>query len=194
MQALIVVDAQNEFSPEGLRPVPDHSFVIERILRYVEEARREQRPIAFFKHYNKPHQPRAFVPKTWGAELSPGIGPKHGYGPEKLFKKDLYGAFTFTGLHEWLREHGADEVMIVGFFTHMCVATTAHEAIVRGFKVYIDPYATGARDIEHPVLGRLSYEEVRRTAMIQLYDVGVNIVGVNDCEGLRLESEEISQA
>lgn len=178
MQALVAVDVQNEFSPEGLRAVENHAEVLERIHLLVKEARQERRPIAWIKHYNRPREPRAFVPKSWGAELSPGLGPEQGHGPEKLFKKDLFGAFTFTGLNEWLRSVGADELLLVGFFTHMCVSTTAREALVRDFEVCIDPVATGTRALEHPLLGRLCANEVRRSALLHLADMGVKIVGL----------------
>lgn len=179
MQALVVVDAQNEFSPGGLRPVADHGSILHRINQRVAEARREKRPIAWCKHYNKPHEERAFVPKSWGADLSPGLGPEHGYGPEKIFKKDLHGAFTYTGLQEWLLSYGADDLLLVGFSTHMCISTTAREALSRGFKVSVDAYGTGTCHIEHPILGNLSAEEVRRTALLHLYNIGINVVGLS---------------
>lgn len=175
MQALLVVDAQNEFSAQGLRPVPNHTEALANILQHAEQARRDGRAIAWVRHHNKPNESPAFIPGSWGAELSPGIGPKTGFGPEKLFDKDVYGAFTGTGLEEWLRASGVTEVLIVGFYTHMCVSTSAREALVRGFGVVVDPEATGARDLEHEVLGRQSADEVRRSALLQLANMGAII-------------------
>ncbi len=177
MQALVVVDAQNEFSPEGLRAVHKHAEALKRILQLAKEARLEKRPIAWCKHYNKPHEARAFVPKTWGAEFSPGIGPEPGHGPEMVFKKDLHGAFTFTGLQEWLQSLGVDELLVTGFSTHMCVSTTAREGISRGFKVSVDYRGTATCGIEHPVLGSMCAEEVRRTSLLHLANIGIEIVG-----------------
>jgi nicotinamidase-related amidase len=176
MQALLVVDVQNEFSSNGMRAVPNHDEALRQIRRKVEQARREKRPIAWIKHYNRPSETAAFVPKTWGSELSDGLGPKEGFGTEKLFTKDVFGAFTFTGLEEWLRSLGVQEVLLVGFFTHMCVSTSAREALVRGFEVWVDPSATGARDLAHPVLGSATADAVRRMALLQLADMGVKIV------------------
>ena len=119
MQALLVVDAQNEFSSLGLRPVPNHASAIRQIWIHVEAARAQKRPIAWIRHYNRPNESKAFVPGTWGSELSPGFGPLSGFGPEKLFVKDVFGAFTGTGLEEWLRESHADDVFIVGFYAHI---------------------------------------------------------------------------
>jgi nicotinamidase-related amidase len=175
MQALIVVDVQNEFSAGGQRPVPNHTDALEHIRFRIQQARQLQQPIAWVIHYNKPAESRAFVPGTWGAEPSPGLGPEAGFGPEKRFEKDVYGAFTYTGLEEWLRSVGAQSVLLVGFYTHMCVSTSAREALVRGFDVAVDPDATGARDLADEILGQLSADEVRRSALLHLQNMGVTM-------------------
>lgn len=175
MQALVAVDVQNEFSAEGLRAVPNHEEALANIRARVEEARREKRPIAWVQHHNRPNESRAFVPGSWGAELSPGLGPKDGYGPEKLFIKDVFGAFTFTSLEAWLRELGVTSILVVGFYTHMCVSTTTREALVRGFEVTIDADATGARNLEDEVLGSLTADQVRRSALLHLKNMGAVI-------------------
>ena len=137
MQALVVVDAQNEFSERGRRPVPNHAAALAAIERRVKEARREGCPIAWVRHHNKPGEDppgaEAFVPGSWGAELSPGLGPRPGYPEEAEFAKDVFGAFTGTNLGVWLDMVGSDEVLLVGFFAHMCVSTTAREALMGGY-------------------------------------------------------------
>lgn len=175
MQALIVVDVQNEFSANGLRPVPNHADALEHIHFRIQQARQLRQPIAWIIHYNKPTESRAFVPGTWGAQPSPGLGPELGFGPEKRFEKDVYGAFTGTGLEQWLRSVGAQSVLLVGFYTHMCLSTSAREALVRGFDVAVDPDATGARDLADEILGQLSADEVRRTTLLHLQNMGVTM-------------------
>ena len=175
MQGLLVVDAQNEFSAAGLRPVPNHAEALEAIGIHVWQARREGRPIAWVRHHNRPHESKAFVPGSWGAELSPGLGPETGYGPEQLFEKNVFGAFAASGLESWLREHGVDEVLIVGFYAHMCVSTSAREALIRDFAVRLDPDAVGAADLADPRLGTLTADEVRRTALLHLKHMGATL-------------------
>jgi nicotinamidase-related amidase len=172
MKALIVVDVQNEFSPRGHRPVPNHAAALAAIRERVEEARREARPIAWVLHHNRPHEGPAFAPGSWGAELSPGLGPQPGAGPERLFEKDVFGAFSGTALDPWLQSLGVGAVLIVGFYAHMCVSTTTREALVRGYDVEIDPEATGARDLDDETLGRQTADEVRRSALLHLTSMG----------------------
>jgi nicotinamidase-related amidase len=175
-EALVVVDAQNEFSPDGQRAVPNHSASLAAIRRQVDRARRDRRPIAWVRHYNKPDEAPAFMPGTWGAEFSPGLGPKPGFGPEVLFEKKVYGVFTGTRLQEWLCVYDVQAVLIVGFFAHMCVSTSAREALSRGLRVSIDPEATGACDIEHASLGRQTAEQVLHSALLHLTNMGASLV------------------
>jgi nicotinamidase-related amidase len=176
MKALIVIDAQNEFSEDGRRSVPAHDEILARIQWHVRRARESGEPIAWVQHHNKPDESPAFLPGSWGAELSPGLEPKSESRLEKLFQKNVFGAFFGTGLEEWLRAMKADELLLVGFFAHMCLSTSAREALVRDLSVRIDPKATGAHDLVNPLLGRQTADEVRRTALLQLSDMGVEIL------------------
>src|ERR1700722_5520023 len=175
-EALLVVDAQNEFSAGGKRPVLNHCAALAAIQRQVDRARQERRPIAWVRHYNKPDEAPAFMPGTWGAEFSLGLGPTTGFGPEAVLEKEVYGVFTGTMIQEWLRVHGVQSVLIVGFFAHMCLSTSARESLSRGFHVSLDPEATGACDIEHELLGRQTADEVRRSALLQLTNMGAFVI------------------
>ena len=174
--ALMVVDAQNEFSAAGKRPVPNHSNALAAIQRQVDRARLEKRPIAWVRHHNKPNESPAFVPGTWGAEFSPGLGPKTGFGPEALFEKDVYGAFAGTTVHEWLRIERVQSILIVGFYAHMCMSTSAREALSHGYDVFLDAEATGACVVENELFGRQTAEEVRRSALLHLTHMGAVVV------------------
>jgi nicotinamidase-related amidase len=176
MQALIIIDAQNEFAVSGQRPVPDHADIIAVIGQRVEEARRKKYPIVWIQHFNKPTESAAFVPGTWGAELVDGFGPAAGADQEVIFQKNVYGAFTGTDIGQWLKDRKIEAVWIAGFYTHGCVSTTAREAIMADLTVYIDPTCTGTCDIEHLLLGHQPAVEVRRSALLQLANMGVNVV------------------
>jgi nicotinamidase-related amidase len=174
-QALLVVDVQNEFSAAGKRAVPNHDAALAAIREHVDLARRQRRPIAWVQHHNKPNESPAFVPGSWGAQLSEGFGPEANYGPERVFQKDVFGAFTGTNLDEWLRANDVTSVLIVGFYAHMCLSTSVREALVRGFDVTVDPKATAARDLEDGVLGSQTAEDVKRSALLQLTHMGASV-------------------
>jgi nicotinamidase-related amidase len=175
--ALVVVDAQNEFSACGKRPVPNHSAALAAIQRQVARARQEGRPIAWVRHYNKPHETPAFARGTWGARFSPGLGPQTGCPTEALFEKEVYGAFTGTPIEGWLRVNGVRSILVVGFYAHMCLSTCAREALSRGFQVLLDPEATGSCDLNSESLGRQTADEVRRSALLHLTNMGAIVAG-----------------
>lgn len=62
IDALVVVDAQNEFSAGGRRAVPNHTAALAAIQRQVDRTRQERKPIAWVRHYNKPDEAPAFIP------------------------------------------------------------------------------------------------------------------------------------
>jgi nicotinamidase-related amidase len=182
MEALIVIDAQNEFSEAGKRPVPDFTQVITVIQQHVSRFRAEGKPIAWVRHFNKPGESPAFVPDTWGAGFHPGsasdlaAGSAFARSAEQEFQKNVYGAFTGSDIGAWLTQQGVDEVLITGFYTHGCVSTTAREAIMRDYKVALDPHATGSCAITHVGFGSLSADEVKKGALLQLYNMGARLI------------------
>lgn len=176
MKALIVIDVQNEFSARGKRPVPNHDEILQGIKIHVLQSREKKMPIAWVRHHNRPTESPAFIPGSWGAEFSEGFGPELSNDREIEFQKDVYGAFTGTDLGKWLHALAVNELLIAGFYTHGCVSTTAREAIMREFNVSIAFDGTGACAMVHPVLGQQSAAEVKRTALLQLDNMGVTIV------------------
>lgn len=175
MNALIIIDAQNEFSENGKRPVVNLLDALGVIHLRVEEARLKKTPIAWVRHFNKPNESKAFVPGSWGAEFLPGLGPLTDAVNEEEFHKDVYGAFTGTKIGEWLNQKDAKGILITGFYTHGCVSTTAREAIMTGLNVFIDANGTGPCDMSHELLGSLTADEVRRSALLQLANMGAII-------------------
>jgi nicotinamidase-related amidase len=170
MEALIVIDAQNDFSPAGAMAVEGHPAALEEIAGLVAGARAAGRPIAWIVHSNGPDAAR-FRPGSWGAELSPGLEPAAG---EPVFVKTVFGALTGTELGSWLEQKDASAIELVGFLTHMCVSTTAREALMRGLAVAIDAKATGTRAINSSV-GSFTADVIHRSALAQLETMGVEI-------------------
>jgi nicotinamidase-related amidase len=175
MQALLIVDAQNEFSASGKRPVSGFEQAIQVIGNWVKDAREKNIPIAWIRHFNKPTETPAFIPGSWGAEYVPGFGPKPGAKREKEFLKEVYGAFTGSDIGTWLDQFPISEVLIVGFYTHGCVSTTSREAIMRGYSVILDPKGTATLDMEHLELGKLTADEVIRSTLLQLINMGASL-------------------
>lgn len=115
-----------------------------------------------------------------GTELSPGLGPIEDRGNEREFIKHVYGTFTGSKLGAWLEGLSIDAITIVGFYTHGCVSTTSREAIMLNFNVLLDPNGTGSCEMEHELLGRLTADESRRAALLQLENMGAHITSMEN--------------
>jgi nicotinamidase/pyrazinamidase len=156
--ALVVVDVQNDFAdPDGSLYVRDADSVIDVANHEIELARAAGALVAYTQDWHPadtPHfakdggiWPVHCVAGTWGAELHPrlviaGQSVRKGTGGE-----DGYSGFTMvhptsgesspTGLHDLLRGHDIERVVVVGLATDYCVKETALDAIRLGFATMV---------------------------------------------------------
>jgi nicotinamidase/pyrazinamidase len=167
VDALIVVDVQNDFCPGGALAVPDGDAVIDPINRLAREApfvvaTRDWHPPDHrsFKAQGGPW-PEHCVRDSEGAQLHPGID--RGLIDVVLDKgqardTDGYSGFEDTGLERLLRERGVESVTVAGLALDYCVRATALDARRAGFDVTVPAGATRAVDGAD---GRRAVEELR---------------------------------
>ncbi len=176
MKAVIVVDVQNEFTTAGQRPVPGIEQAVTAIQERVQQVRSKGHAIVWIRHFNRPDESPAFMPETWGSEFISGFGPLAGAPNEVEMQKDVYGAFTGTAIGEWLRSREISDILIMGFYAHMCVSTTSREALMAGLNVYVDPRGTGSCAIQHDIIGYLTAEESKKAALLHIVNMGVQLL------------------
>ncbi len=176
MEALIIVDMQNDFCAGGALEVPDGNAVIGPInelaahTTYVVATRDWHPP----DHNSFVDQggpwPVHCVRDTSGAQLHPGIEADRidalvdaGREPDH----EGYSGFEHTDLEQLLREHDVDAVHVGGLALDYCVKATALDAARAGFRVIVH------RDATRPV-------EVNRgdgdRAVAELREAGVDVV------------------
>jgi nicotinamidase/pyrazinamidase len=167
MDALIVVDVQNDFCPGGALAVPKGDEVIGPLNALAREA-----PFVVATRDWHPRAHRSFaagggpwpehcVQGTPGAELHAGIDRSvvdavvdKGQAPDT----DGYSGFEQTELERLLREHHVKEVHIGGLALDYCVRATALDARNAGFDVTIHEGAT--RPVDPSAAGRV-FDELR---------------------------------
>jgi nicotinamidase/pyrazinamidase len=153
MEALVIVDVQNDFCPGGALAVPDGDAVIEPINRLARAmpfvvATRDWHPLDHqsFIAYGGPW-PEHCVAETAGAQIHERIDSgaidaviDKGQAPET----EGYSGFENTGLERLLRERGIDTVNVAGLALDYCVKATALDAKRAGFEVVVHRGATRA--------------------------------------------------
>lgn len=175
MDALIVVDVQNDFCPGGALPVEHGDEVVDSLNRLAAEhelvvATRDWHPPDHKSFEEQGGQwPVHCVQGTTGAELHPRL-ERDGFDlvvdggttPEA----PGFDKFQDTGLEDFLRERGVHRVHVGGLALDYCVKHTALGARRLGFETVLHLGATRPVDVE-PGDGERAIKELR--------DAGVEI-------------------
>jgi nicotinamidase/pyrazinamidase len=153
MDALIVVDVQNDFCPGGALAVQDGDAVIEPINRLIGRASyvvatRDWHPPdhGSFAQQGGPW-PVHCVRETPGAELRAGLRTDRvDLVLDKGQARELegYSAFEETELEDALRQREIQTVHVAGLALDYCVKATALDARRAGFDVVVHRDATRA--------------------------------------------------
>jgi len=139
--ALLLIDVQTGVDalehwggPTGRRNNPAAEDTMVSLLGAWRSARL---PVAFTRHDSREAaSPLKFSLPT-GAQ-KPGFEPAPG---DIVVEKDVNSGFVGTSLEVTLRRKGVNRLVVVGFFTNMCVETTVRMAGNLGFDTYLVPDA-----------------------------------------------------
>ncbi len=139
--ALLLIDVQKGVDvlqhwggPTGRRNNPNAEVEMASLL---EAFRRAGRTVAFTRHDSREAaSPLKFSLPT--GEQKDGFEPEPG---DLVIEKDVNSGWVGTPLEIELRRTGISRLVIVGFFTNMCVETTTRMAGNLGFDTYLVPDA-----------------------------------------------------
>jgi nicotinamidase/pyrazinamidase len=170
-RALVVVDFQNDFTPGGALAVPGGDEIASHVNGLVASG--DFAAVVATRDWHAPDHgsfaaqggpwPAHCVQGSPGAELHPEFDSERvdavvdkGQAPDD----DGYSGFAGTGLGDWLRERGIDELTVVGLATDYCVKHTALDGLREGFSVTVD--SAGVRGVEvQPGDSERALDEVR---------------------------------
>ncbi len=136
-KALLVIDAQKEYGPEGALPVERLDQTIKNIQELIDFCRQSpDLEIIHIRHVSRIAGDSSFDDGTIGVDFLPGLEPSP---EEKVITKHFPGAFSNPELERYLSQLKIEELWICGFTSFLCCDTTAREAFQKGYSVkYID--------------------------------------------------------
>ena len=198
MNALILVDLQNDFTPSGALPVPEGDSIVPLINQLQQKfdlvvATQDWHPVDHqsFAIQHEGKQPGELidlhgipqvlwpihcVQETEGAQFISNLDQSKVI---RVFRKgqnpsiDSYSGFfdndhqSSTGMGEYLREQGVDEVFVVGLPTDYCVRFTAADAAELGFRTIVISDATRGVNLQKRDVDRV---------LVALQEQGVRIL------------------
>jgi nicotinamidase-related amidase len=134
---LLMIDVQNGVDDlqywggeNGRRNNPDAETNIKTLLTAWRAA---GLPVFYTAHDSREaHSPLRLTEP--GGAFKTGLEPCDG---ESVFKKDVNSGFIGTNLDIALRRAGVRRLVVVGFFTNMCIATTVRMAGNMGYDTYL---------------------------------------------------------
>ncbi len=156
---LLVIDLQNYFKRIA-QPV------LGNILKVIQSCRKADLPIVFTQHgHTDPSSDGGTLGDWWGElivagtedwKFLPEISIDEG---DIILQKKRYSAFFETDLDEKLRSKGVKDVIISGVMTNLCCETTARDAFMRDYRVFmlIDGTATRKGDLHLATLKNLGF-------------------------------------
>lgn len=132
--ALILIDIQEFYFPEGAVPLVNPEPAAENAARILSSFREKSQLVVHIKH--------AF---GQGGEIHPLVAP---YDVEKIITKNEVNAFLGTDLLAYLRENGITNLVLVGMQTHMCLEAATRAAHDFGFDCTVIGDACATRDLK----------------------------------------------
>ena len=138
-KALLVIDPQNDYFPEGKIPLWNTDDVLESIERAIGKANAKNIPVVIIQHIANSEMGIApfFNEGTTGADIHPRILAAAPNAP--VVVKQFADSFEKTTLEETLTKLDVTELVICGMMTQNCVTHTAISKAAEKYSVTILP-------------------------------------------------------
>jgi nicotinamidase-related amidase len=143
-RALLVIDIQNDYFPGGKMALEGPEAAAAHAASALAKFRERGWPVIHVRHLSLRPGSTFFIPGTEGAEIHASVRPREG---EAVVEKNFPNSFRGTPLDSLLKGAGANELVVAGMMTHMCVDASVRQAADLGYKVTLlgDACATRAQ-------------------------------------------------
>lgn len=137
--ALIIIDAQQTYR-EGVMQLEGVEPALEECRALLERFRAADRPVFHIQHDAGPGSPYDVTAPI--GQIAAPVAPVEG---EAVIVKNFPNSFANTDLDEQLKVAGIENLILVGFMSHMCVNSTARSAFTLGYNPTVVASATATR-------------------------------------------------
>ena len=144
-QALIVVDIQNDYFPQGKWPLVGADAAADNAARLIKAFRDAGDSVVHIRHEFTSEEAPFFTPNSEGAKLHPKVLNR---ADEPVVLKHFVNSFRETELKSILDEQEIKELVVVGSMSHMCVDGITRAAADFGYTVTVIHDACASRDLE----------------------------------------------
>lgn len=142
-RALIVVDVQNDYFPDGKWPLDNIETAAENAHTVLNLCRARGDFIVHIRHEFPSDGAPFFLPGSSGADIHSSMAPLE---QEPVITKHGINAFLNTNLKFLLDENQIQDVIIVGNMSHMCIDAAVRGAADHGFNVTLIQDACATHD------------------------------------------------
>lgn len=143
MQALLLIDIQNDYFPGGLYTLEGIDQASRTSAELLDHFRTQRLPLVHIRHeFASPEAP-FFRPGAPGSEIHASVAPVAG---ETVVTKNFVNSFQQTDLKSILDQQGVDALVVCGAMSHMCVEGTTRAAADLGYRCQVIHDACATRD------------------------------------------------
>ncbi len=142
--ALVIIDIQNDYFPEGRMPLVGPVEASQQAARLLDRFRGARWPVIHVQHIAVRPSATFFLPGTPGADFHLNVQPLPG---ETIVQKNFPNSFRDTSLLDVLREQQVNRLIICGMQTNMCIDATTRAAADYGFECVVAADACAARNL-----------------------------------------------
>ncbi|CDM56212.1 MULTISPECIES: cysteine hydrolase family protein [Rhizobium] len=144
-RALIVVDIQNDYFPNGKWPLSGAETAADNAARIIAAARDAGELVIHIRHESVGENAAFFLAGSEGAQIHPKVLNRPG---ETVIVKNHVNSFRETDLKATLDRDGIEDVTVVGSMRHMCIDAVTRAASDFGYRVTVIHDACAMRDLE----------------------------------------------
>lgn len=176
-QALIVVDIQNDYFPEGKWPLAGVHAAADNAARLIEAFRQAGDLVVHIRHEFTSDSAPFFTPGSEGAKLHPKVLNRP---DEPVVLKHFVNSFRETELKSILDSHGIEQLVVVGSMSHMCIDGITRAGTDMGYSVTVIHDACASRDLEFNGLV-VPAAQVHAAFMAALAFAYASVVSTEEC-------------